>query len=280
METTIIKVTPKIAAAWLETNTINRPLRRSVVDSYIAAYCRGEHKLTHQGIAFAESGELLDGQHRLTALSEMPASFSAEFMVTRGLPKTAFDAIDQGLKRTHSDVLHVTPGLAAVARYMATIHETSRTGITSQFLVPFIRGTEERYAQLTGFCPKNTKTWSSAAIRTAAILRMVNGGDKDYICVSYYALNHAEFDSMSPIVQAFYRQQVKGLVSTRGFDIFCRAYKAFDSRSQNLTTLQINDTSSVITKVREIIQSKILSEGPATPARKRVPARPMLAHAA
>lgn len=258
METKIVKVTPALAKRWLESNTINRPLRRSVVDGHIAAYMRGEHRLTHQGIAFADTGELLDGQHRLTAIAEMPSHFIAEIMVTTGLPASSFEALDQGLKRSHSDVLRVPPGQAAVARYLATVHETSRVGITSQFLVPFLAGIEEPYQQLTGFCPKNTKTWSSAAIRAAAILRMLSGGDRDYISVAYYSLNHMEFDTMPPIVQALFRQQTKGLVNTSGFDLFCRSFKAFDARSQHLNTIQISDTSSIVTRAREIIKTSVL----------------------
>lgn len=273
METKIVKVTPALAKRWLESNTINRPLRRSVVDGHIQAYMRGEHRLTHQGIAFAETGELLDGQHRLTAISEMPSTFSVDIMVTAGMPREAFDAIDQGLKRSHGDVLRIPAGLAANARYIATIYETSRVGITSQYLVPFVNGIEVDYDKLVGFCPKRTKTWSSAAIQAAAILRMMSGGDRDYISVTYYALNHMEFDSMPPIAQALFRQHTKGLVSSSGYDLFCRAFKAFDAKSQSLHTIQISDTSNIITKAREIIETRVLGRKPVAANPTKVPAR-------
>lgn len=270
METKVIRVTPSLATNWLESNTINRPLRKSVVEGYVAAYMRGEHRLTHQGIAFADTGELLDGQHRLTAISQMPSSFGADMLVTRGLPRSAFEAIDQGLKRAHSDVLHVPQGQAAVARYLATIHETSRIGITSQFLIPFVEGIETPYMRLFGFCPKATKTWSSAAIRSAAVLQMLSGGDRDYICLAYYSLNHMDFESMPAVVQALFRQQAKGLVSARGYDMFCRAFKAFDAHNANLNTIQINDTSTLVSKAREIIKTKVLGtkKAPTSGAKK------------
>lgn len=258
METKIIRVTPAMADNWLEANTINRPLRKSVVEGLVAAYMRGEHRLTHQGIAFADTGELIDGQHRLTAISKMPADFAVDIMVTRGLPKSAFDAIDQGLKRSHGDVLRISQGHAAVARYLATIYETSRIGITTQYLVPFVEGIEDAYVQLTGFCPKATKTWSSAGIRSAAILQMLNGGDKDYICMSYYALNHMEFQAMVPVVETLFKQQTAGKTTARQLDLFCRAFKAFDKRNQSLAKIQINDTSSTLVRAREIIQEKVL----------------------
>lgn len=262
-----------MAAEWLESNTINRPLRRSVVEGLVLAYQRGEHRLTHQGIAFADSGELLDGQHRLTAIAKMHADFSVEMMVTTGLPKDAFDSIDQGLKRSHGDVLRISQGLAAVARFMATAVETSRTGITSQSLVPYVHGVEHEFTQLMNFCSKATKTWSSAAVRSAAILRMLSGGDRDYICINYYALNHMEFDSMSPAVQSLYRQQVSGKAGTQGYDLFCRAMKAFDLRAATVTRLQIDSTSAAIQQARAIIQTRVLGQknaASAMPAAKKL----------
>lgn len=268
METAVINVTPEIAAEWLNANTINRPLRRTVVDGYKAALARGEYRLTHQGIAFAVTGELIDGQHRLTAISEMPANFTLPIMVTRGLPLEANKGIDQGLKRSHSDVLEVPPGLAAVARYMATICETTRSGITSQFLIPFINGSRDAYNELVSFCPKHTRTWSSAAVRCAAILQMLNKGDTDYIKVTYYALNHAEFDSMSPAAQALYRQHVSGKTNSHGYDMFCRSLKAFDTHSQSMNKLQINDPSGVLQLTRDIVTLRVLGKPLLPPAKK------------
>lgn len=259
METKVIRITPGMAANWLEANTINRPLRKSVVEGFIAAYKRDEHRLTHQGIAFAETGELIDGQHRLTAISKMPPDFYVEMMVTRGMQKSAFDAIDQGLKRSHSDVLRIDSGHAAVARHLATLHETSRIGITTQYIAPFADAIEEPYLQLVGFCPKRTKVWSSAKVQAAAILQMMNGGDRDYICMSYYALNHLEFQAMSPVVETLFRQQATGKTAANS-DLFYRAFKAFDKRNQNLDKLQITDPASILVKAREIITDKVLGE--------------------
>ena len=266
MKTNTVHITPKMAAEWLESNTINRPLRRTVVDGLVLAYQRGEHRLTHQGIAFADTGELLDGQHRLSAIAKMPDDFSIPMLVTTGMPKDSFDAIDQGLKRSHGDVLRVSQGLASVARYMATIVETSRAGITSQSLVPYVRGVEGTYGQLVGFCPKSTKTWSSAAVRAAAILRMLAGGDRDYIRLNYYSLNHMEFDSMAPVVQALYRQQVSGKASTHGYDLFYRAMKAFDQRNAGMNKIQIDSPSTMIQMARALVNTQVLGQKNATSA--------------
>lgn len=260
MDTKTVRITPAMASNWLSHNTINRPMRRYDVDGYIAAFKRGEYKYTHQGIAFADSGELLDGQHRLQAISEMPPGFSVEMLVTRGLDKEAFLVIDKGRKRSHSDALGIQTGHAAVARFLATLQTTNtREPITTEYLIPYARAVEPHYVRLNQVCSKISKTWCSSAVRSAAILRLMDGGDFDYIGISYHALNHDDFDSMAPIVKALYRQQVRGMVSGQ-LDLFCRAWKAFDHRLQRLDKIQINDTSATYAKAREVIVSKILGQ--------------------
>jgi hypothetical protein len=262
MKTRIAKITPELAKAWLEKNTINRPLRPTVVENYMQAYARGEYHLTHQGIAFSETGELLDGQHRLSALAQMPRHFSLDMMVTTELPSDAFKGIDQGLKRSHSDVLGITSSLAAAARYIAVIHDTSRSNLTTQYLIPFVHGIEEEHANLVGFCPKRTKFWSSAAVQAAAVMRLIEGMSRDYICSTYHALNHMEFDAMSPIAQTLFRQQSTGAISPRGMDAYCRAFKVFDPRNQNLDRIQINDPARVLSRTRDLIEARILGNIP------------------
>ena len=91
--------------------------------------------------------------------------------------------------------------------------------------------------------------------------------------MTYYALNHSDFDSMSAIAKALYRQQVKGSIRGHGVDMFCRAFKAFDIRMQHLNTIQISDTSTVVTKAREIVRTHVLGEKNATstsPVAKKV----------
>lgn len=259
MESKIIRITPAMATSWLAKNTINRRIRSGAVDGFVASFKRGEYQCTHQGIAFADSGELIDGQHRLTAISMMPESFGVEMMVTRGLSVDAFRVIDKGAKRTHSDALGISTGHAAVARFLYALNDTMRGQITTDALIPFVNATEAPYIRLNSFCPKTSKTWSSAAIRSAAILKMLNGEDVDYIVISYHALNHDDFDSMSPVVQALYRQQVRGLVNNSQ-DLFCRAWKAFDSTAQRLGTIQISDSANTLQKARQIIGAEILGQ--------------------
>lgn len=105
MKTEQVLMTPEWAAMLLLVNTSNRPLRPHRVDTYVAAINSGQWKLTHQGIAIASNGIMLDGQHRLHAIVKtgkpMPIILSTD------CDPSAFAVIDTGAIRSASDVLHV-----------------------------------------------------------------------------------------------------------------------------------------------------------------------------
>jgi hypothetical protein len=62
-------VTPSQAEKWLAKNhPRNRNISLRLVDAFTADMLAGEWRLTHQGICFDGEGQLIDGQHRLTAV--------------------------------------------------------------------------------------------------------------------------------------------------------------------------------------------------------------------
>jgi hypothetical protein len=96
-------ITPKKAAEYLEANTSNRPLSRTVVKQFAEAMSRGDWMVTHQGIAFSGSGVLVDGQHRLAAIVE--ADIPVEMTVFTDVNEGTFDVLDTGKRRNAADVL-------------------------------------------------------------------------------------------------------------------------------------------------------------------------------
>lgn len=101
-------VTPAIARQYLEHNTHNRPINRAHVRELADELRAGRWRETHQGLAFATDGRLLDGQHRLMAIVE--ADTAAELLVTRDLDATTFGVIDQGAKRTAAQLYAIQSG--------------------------------------------------------------------------------------------------------------------------------------------------------------------------
>jgi len=107
MKIEIVDITPELAAEWLLKNTSNRPLRASTVAHYAGQMSRGKWQQTHQGICFDSHGNLIDGQHRLSAI--VMAGVTVRIMVTwLDTDVTAMGyLVDHGAKRSVSDILQV-----------------------------------------------------------------------------------------------------------------------------------------------------------------------------
>jgi hypothetical protein len=133
-----MNVTPARAKEWLGNNFKNRPISEDVVLAYMRDMVNGEWVETHQGIAFNDKDELIDGQHRLHAIAR--SGVTIRMMVTFGLPSavagkemTTMDAVDRGRTRSVADQLKIQHGMkdgsaiAAVCKSIAAICSQERT---------------------------------------------------------------------------------------------------------------------------------------------------------
>lgn len=101
--TVTMTVTPETARRWLGQNTAsNRNISKRTVEAYAREMTAGNWKLTHQGIAFNQSGELVDGQHRLHAI--VLANVPVTFKVTTGLALEYNSPIDFGYGRSAAHI--------------------------------------------------------------------------------------------------------------------------------------------------------------------------------
>ncbi len=103
MKTEKVNVTPAQAAKWLGNNEGNRKLREHRVKYFADAMEKGKWKLTHQGVAIASSGRLIDGQHRLRAI--VLCGKTVPMLVTTDVPEDTYSVLDAGQARTMSDRL-------------------------------------------------------------------------------------------------------------------------------------------------------------------------------
>lgn len=95
-----VLVTPQMANEFLKKNKGNRPPRKNVINGLTSALRSNEWIYTHQGIAFSDCGNLIDGQHRLKAIFN--SGKSARMLVVRNVPNNnneAFNTIDQYQQR-------------------------------------------------------------------------------------------------------------------------------------------------------------------------------------
>lgn len=266
MKTEIVTVTPAKAEQWLERNNMNRPLRAAVVKGLVGAIQRGEWKLSHQGIAFGKSGRLLDGQHRLHAVIE--SGIAVPMMVTTDAADETFSVLDIGAKRSIADTLGISPSLAACGRYLAVVEDTSRSRTLSpQYMLPYVKAVDPFLTELLDFCPSSSKAWSSAPVRSAAIIRMMDGEDREYVKLVYHTLVHGEFDTMPPVAHVLVRQYMGGGLRAQSLDMFVRCLKVFDSRNRDMRRIQITRVETEMQYAREVIAREV--HGQKKPARAK-----------
>lgn len=109
-------IDPAKAEKWLKNNFRNRPVSDDTVTTYARDMANGVWIPTHQGIAFNDRDELIDGQHRLLAIQKSGRTIRT--MVTFGLPSkidgkemTTMDAVDRGRTRSVADQLKIQHGM-------------------------------------------------------------------------------------------------------------------------------------------------------------------------
>lgn len=100
----VVTLTPELAAGLLEHNGLNRPLSDVHVQRIANQIKTGKWQFNGDTIKVADTGDILDGQHRLWAVIE--AKKPVETIVVYGVKSTAFSTIDT-LRRPRSgaDVL-------------------------------------------------------------------------------------------------------------------------------------------------------------------------------
>lgn len=96
---------PAEAKALLEKNPMNRHLRDVLVRQFRRDIEAGRWVLNGETIKISESGNLIDGQHRLKAV--LDSGKSIDTLVVRGLPETVLETVDTGAHRTFGDTLRL-----------------------------------------------------------------------------------------------------------------------------------------------------------------------------
>lgn len=102
-----VEIDPALAERLIEhCNPRNRTIRQKKVGDYATKMGKLRWRLEHM-LMFSESGELIDGQHRLRALidSGVPVSFLIQ-VIKRGQEEDANLNTDSGVPRNLADFLH------------------------------------------------------------------------------------------------------------------------------------------------------------------------------
>lgn len=106
MKTEVIRVTPEIAKDILDkSNTKNRTLSIGRARALARAMEDGQWEMNGDSIKISDTGILLDGQHRLTAI--VMSKTSQDVLFVTGLKESVFTTIDVGANRTAADMLSI-----------------------------------------------------------------------------------------------------------------------------------------------------------------------------
>lgn len=105
-----IFVNSEMARKWLRLNMPgNRPISESRVKQYARDMKNGKWQENGDTIKFSDTGELIDGQKRLTACVECGIGFWS--LVAYGVKREAFITIDRNQARSTGQLLHLTAGI-------------------------------------------------------------------------------------------------------------------------------------------------------------------------
>lgn len=143
----VVMVTPEMAERWLGRNKVNRHVRDRKVSQYARDMAAGEWKLTGEAIKFDQSGRLVDGQHRCTAIVESNAT--VPMFVIRGLNEDAQTVMDTGSARTASDNLsmqghkHATTVAAIARRHYGYMFDTDPKSVTNSEVFAYVDANPE-----------------------------------------------------------------------------------------------------------------------------------------
>lgn len=102
----IMTVTPAIAQGFLLKNNNNRHLRKERVEFYLDQMRKGLWVVQNDDICFDWDGNLLNGQHRLSAVVKLGKP--VEMGIKTGLDPRAFSIIDVGANRSAGDIFSIS----------------------------------------------------------------------------------------------------------------------------------------------------------------------------
>ena len=98
--TEVVQVTPDYAEALLRRNPNNRDIKAARVAEWSSIIRNGKWELNGETIVIGESGNLLDGQHRLAAV--VATGFTVPMLLVSGIKDESSDTIDTGVGRSAS----------------------------------------------------------------------------------------------------------------------------------------------------------------------------------
>lgn len=178
------EITPAMASEMLGHNNGNRNLSPRKVQEYARTMSEGGWRLTHQGIAVSDSGNIIDGQHRLSAVTMCRKPIKFVVVTLRANDKmgdlTAIaQPIDIGKRRSISDITEEPPDFVRICRtlmrdFVPNGDSRSQSPETVSRVIDILRPS---LSELKSKCGSTRKGLSVATIRGLFVIRHYMGVD-------------------------------------------------------------------------------------------------------
>lgn len=206
----VVNLTPELAQEFLERlPERQRTLSQPSVDMYASDMLEGEWIFAGDPIRFNINDELVDGQHRCTAVVESRRSVPA--LVIRGLDADAILNLDNGRRRTFSDDLRIK----GYANHTALASITARVWHWEHGNFGFKGVPMVRHALYANTNPTRSQLWATllehpelVEVTTHAqrIYRYLGNVSVTVIGFSWWLLGQADVDKR----EAFFHELVTG----------------------------------------------------------------------
>lgn len=250
---TLETISPHVAKQYLERNKKNRLITRERVNSLARDIESGAFMVTHQCIAFNANGDLIDGQHRLSAV--VASGKTVQIYVARYERTETAMALpfDNGLTRKHYDILDITRKQTELASAVLRIKGGANT-FTSADIQACVDRHEAEFKSVLE-CSSNTAKHRSSAGAKAAIALLIRKSPEasNEIIKQYVKFVNFDLDGMWPSVAACVRalENIRASGgSTMQKMVASRVWYAFQPENKQLKLIRILDENALITEMQ------------------------------
>lgn len=278
MKTEIMVISPQQAKNWLDTKGPNRKLSPKHIDYIVNEIKMGRWNLTHQGIAFAEDGRLLDGQHRLAAIEK--SGIAVKMMVTTGVEVGHFAIVDRGMPRNMEAITGIPSFYSQCYILMLQLFNGNTSKPSPDDVWRLHKYLHNYGEELQNASNSAIRYYSSAPVRTAAIVAMQDKrNNKEYVLTTYRNLVLQNLKAVSPaalaLIKSYNRDPRHNL--SGGYNIrmvtYARARFVFDMKNANANVLHkgeiikktyMNEIGDIVIEIlaknENVLQAEILKK--------------------
>lgn len=198
------------ATAALATQVRNRPVSWATVRRYRNDMAAGRWTLNGEGIIFDPDGRLIDGQHRLHALAELPDT-TVTLAIVRGVSESAQLTMNQGRKRSAGQQLQMLGVLqgnivaSGVRNYLALTtgllfrdNKLVTETITTPLVEEWVEKNRDKITALNGMVSDMRKADAPSSVAYCAAL-MFHDKSPEHVAEFFHLLAHGAGGPDHPI---------------------------------------------------------------------------------